>query len=163
MKKRKKGFTMIESVVVLILVGMVASMAYMIVTYGVGGFVASGERSLSAQMMDTALRRMSMEIRDCVPPGAAPGLAVDTGELVYATPDGQERRIGIDGNVVYLDDGTARRTLAEGVASFVPGIGYGDLDGDGVPDEVVTVSFDLVDTRGRTWSIGVRPRITHRR
>ncbi len=63
--KRDRGFTLIEVIVVLVLVGLLAAMAGFGITTGVRGYLMAAENADITQKAQLAMTRLSREILEC--------------------------------------------------------------------------------------------------
>lgn len=64
---RIQGFTLVELVAVIVIVGIIASVGAVIITGPVSGYIDQERRAQLVDAADTALRRMSREIRQALP------------------------------------------------------------------------------------------------
>lgn len=62
-----QGFTLIELVMVIVLIGALSSVASVFIAGPVGGFVDSNRRAELVDIAETALQRMTREIHDALP------------------------------------------------------------------------------------------------
>lgn len=159
----RKGFTLFEAVLTLVLLAVTATMGYMVLSTGMVSFVKSSETARNAADMTAAGMRVYIEIRDCLPPSGAPGIAVSGDELVFSGADGSDRAIGVSAGSLYLFvDGEAGK-LAGDVAGVAMDVLYADMDGDGADDEVSMVEIVVTDGDGTDWRMAGRPRAAHGR
>jgi len=61
------GFTLIELIMVIVLIGALASVASIFIAGPVAGFIDSNRRATLVDIAETALHRMTREIRDALP------------------------------------------------------------------------------------------------
>lgn len=64
---RQRGFTLVEMIVVIVITGIIGGMVAIFVTAPVRGYVDSSRRAAMTDIADTALRRMSRDIRTALP------------------------------------------------------------------------------------------------
>lgn len=64
---RQRGFTLVEMIVVIVVTGVIGGMVAIFVTAPVQGYVDSSRRAAMTDVADTALRRMSRDIRTALP------------------------------------------------------------------------------------------------
>jgi len=66
-QKRNKGFTLVEMIVVIVITGIIGGVVAMFIKAPVQGYVDSARRAEMTDIADTALRRMSRDIRLALP------------------------------------------------------------------------------------------------
>lgn len=66
-RRRMRGFTLIESVMVIVITGILAAMVAVFIRFPVEGYVASVRRAELTDQAEVALRRMQRDIRLAVP------------------------------------------------------------------------------------------------
>lgn len=64
---RQRGFTLVEMIVVIVITGIIGGIVAIFVTAPVQGYVDSSRRAAMTDIADTALRRMSRDIRTALP------------------------------------------------------------------------------------------------
>lgn len=67
MKRHQPGFTLVELIVVMVIVGILAGVLTMFFGPALQNYLASGRRAALTDQADTAMRRMMREIRSAVP------------------------------------------------------------------------------------------------
>ena len=67
LSRRHKGFTLVELVIVIVITGIVAAVAAVIIQGSVGAYVDQERRASLVADADRAMRRMSREIRQALP------------------------------------------------------------------------------------------------
>lgn len=92
--KRQRGFTLVELVIVVVLVGVLGGIVAMQIAPTMQGYLAVGRRAALTDQADTALRRIVQEVRAAVPNSLRLGNAQCL-ELV-PTIDGGRFRAGPD-------------------------------------------------------------------
>jgi MSHA biogenesis protein MshO len=65
--KRQQGFTLLELIMVLVMLGVVSSMVAVFIRSPVDAYLDSHRRAAMSDAADTALRRMSRELRQALP------------------------------------------------------------------------------------------------
>jgi len=65
--KRRRGFTLVELVIVMVLVGIIGGILALQLLPTMRGYVAVGKRTALTEQADTALRRIVTEVRAAVP------------------------------------------------------------------------------------------------
>jgi len=138
--KRKRGFTLIELIVVMVVTGIIAGTIVVFFKPAVDSYVAVGRRARLTDMADTALRRMTRDIRLAVP-NSIRSPNSQCFELV-PTSDGGRYRMGpdtvwdgahpvppgLDSNLSKPFDGTVAVTVLDVLSpwSSTPPPGAGD-------------------------------------
>lgn len=92
--KRGQGFTLVELIVVLVLIGVLAGMLTMAVRPLIGSYVAVSGRAGLTDQADTALRRILADVRAAVP-NSVRLIAPNCIEMI-PTSDGGRMRMGPD-------------------------------------------------------------------
>lgn len=77
--KQEQGFTLIEIIAVLVLVGMLAVVAGTGLTFGVRGYLLAAENAEITQKAELVLSRLSRELRVCHNCDAANPINLDSG------------------------------------------------------------------------------------
>jgi len=67
MMKRSAGFTLIEMIMAMVILGIVAGMVAVFISRPIEGYVDTANRAELSDMADMALKRMALEIRTAVP------------------------------------------------------------------------------------------------
>ena len=66
-RTKLRGFTLIEMIMVMVITGIIAAMVAVFITKPVEGYVDSARRAKMTDAADTALRRLSRDIRQALP------------------------------------------------------------------------------------------------
>ncbi|MDA3832194.1 MAG: prepilin-type N-terminal cleavage/methylation domain-containing protein [Spirochaetales bacterium] len=123
----EKGFTLIEVIVSLILLGIVSAIAGMGFVVVAKGYVFAKLNSEMVEKGQTAITRMVKELGDCtITAGTATSITFDR------RSDGTTHTFswaGASGNPLVLDPGTNNDTLIDNVNDFA--LAY--YDNDGIP------------------------------
>ena len=122
-----KGFTLIETIVVLVLTGMLAAVAGVGIATGARGFVAAREASEMAQEAQLAMDRLSRDIMELVD---IPANSSST--LLVLRNVGARGTAQFDRSIQYVADARAIR-IADGTG--------GAANGDTLIDNVTNFSF----------------------
>lgn len=140
----QKGFTLIEMIVVLILVGILAAGAGLGIMTAVQGYLFSKDSAEISQKAQLAISRINRELLECY--NCSPGSSAKediTLPFNYYNVLGQRYIRLNNGNIQISADGTNYDTLLDQVASF--SMAYND---DGVADKSITVRFQAAKNPG---------------
>ena len=157
--RAQNGFTLVELIVTLVLVGIIGTFTTLFMYTGLNGYLMAKDTSEGAMKAQIALDRISLELRD-----------IDTIDLVTFTNDTQidytsvtlpgNRKILYNGGVVSLDiDGNAH-ALLDAVSDFTLRMTPADLNyfADNKNEvQAIDVSFKVGDI-DRTFSARIFPR-----
>jgi prepilin-type N-terminal cleavage/methylation domain-containing protein len=155
-----QGFTLVEVVATLVLVGILASVAGLFIVSGLQGYQLSADASDGALKAQIALNRIHMELRG-IDPDATVTLITDTSisydKHVELDPN---RSISYDGTnkEIRIGVGGTNYRLIDGVTDFALSRTAVDLDGDTNDDfGYIDVGFTLEAT-GSRFELRVYPR-----
>ncbi|MEI7841676.1 MAG: type II secretion system protein [Gallionellaceae bacterium] len=130
--KNQRGFTLVEMIIVMVITGIIGAMVAVFIKAPVQGYVDSARRAELTDIADTALRRISRDVRGAVP------------NSVQATSSQVEFLPTKDGGRYRADSGGTNNVLTFGVAdgSFeIVGSAINFADGAGAsPDYIVVGS-----------------------
>ena len=153
----QKGFTLVELIVTLVLVGIIGTFTTLFMYTGLNGYLRAKDTSEGALKAQIALDRISLELRDINNISALnPDTNIDyTSEILPGN-----RKIILNGNKIDLDvDGNAN-TLLDSVVSFDLEPTYTDLnhyaDGD-LEVGSIEISFTVGEIQ-RPFSVRIFPR-----
>ena len=151
----KKGFTLLEVIVTIVLVGLIGVFTTLFVYTGLNGYLRAKDTSEGALNAQITLDRISLELRDIEEITSISNTQIDYDSRTL----GENRRIRYNGGVISIDDGNGERDLLGGVSDFAMTLTAADLNGDNNPDEVqaVNVSFNVGDI-DRLFSARIFPR-----
>ncbi len=108
------GFTLIEVIASLLLMGILAAIAGMGIVTGVQGYLLASENTAITQKAQAALGRLTRELQECTDcTGASTEI---TFPFTYKIPENRE--IDLDGNEVTLGDGSSSDPLIDQVEDF---------------------------------------------
>lgn len=135
----QKGFTLIELVLSMTLLGIVAVTAGMLIYQGTRSFEAlSGQKDVT-QKAALALERVSRELRvmKCTPsgnscaPSASDAPVMTATELRFVNSSFEGRGLRLDGTTLMLRDGTGAADPEYALASAVSSLAFEYLKADG--------------------------------
>ncbi len=113
MRKREAGFTLIEIIVTLLLVGILSVCAGLFMTTFLSGYFMVKNNSDTAMKAQMALDRISIELRDV----SAVSAFTDNSLITYTNPSGAGRTIKFVGSNIYLST-PADNILIDNVQAF---------------------------------------------
>ncbi len=132
---RRAGFTLLEAVLVLILVGIISAVAGLGIVRGVEGYMFARDNSAMTQKAQLALSRLSREMMEIQTVTAAGGTSIAFSAPMGSVSD--NRTIGLDGSTV---------KIAEGATV----LGSGDV----LVDNVAGFTLTYAKSNGSPWVLG---------
>ncbi|CAB5138273.1 hypothetical protein D3OALGA1CA_3689 [Olavius algarvensis associated proteobacterium Delta 3] len=155
----RNGFTLIEIIVSLILVGIIASFSTVFMVSGVQNFFLTREAVESAFRAEVALNRMALELRS-ISENGLPGNPVLNTSITYTSDDPNlpgTRKLEFDDGNLYLTINTIEYLLMEDVSSPQLSASYADMDNDG-SNEVAYIDIGFAVGAMPAFSVRVYPR-----
>ncbi len=125
---RQRGFTLVEMIVVMVITGIIGGMVAMFIKAPVQGYVDSARRAEMTDIADTALLRLSRDIRTAVP------------NSVRVLGCGATRCIEF---LPTKDGGRYRANPVGGVGTLCPAI----ADGDALSFDAADTCFEIIGTQ----------------
>jgi prepilin-type N-terminal cleavage/methylation domain-containing protein len=114
--RRDSGFTLVEVIAVLVLVGLLALIAGMGIVKGVEGYLFARENLVLSQKAQFSLARLRLEMNEIRTVNNATAHSIE-----FSTPDGT-RKIGLENDLIRLAEGATALAggdvLVDGVNSF---------------------------------------------
>ncbi len=157
MIKPENGFTLVELIVTLVLVGIIGTFTTLFMYTGLNGYLRAKDTSEGALKAQIALDRISLELRDI---NIISAFTSDTNiDYTSETLPGN-RQIILNGDQIDLDVNGNANMLLDSVVSFDLEATYTDLNyfADGVLEvESIEVSFTVGDIE-RPFSAKIFPR-----
>jgi prepilin-type N-terminal cleavage/methylation domain-containing protein len=117
MRKREDGFTLIEIVVTLVLVGILSAFVGLFMTTFMKGYFMVKNNSDTAMKTQMALDRISLELRDATAVSVLTDNSLITYKNTQIDPLGADRTIKFAGSNVYLST-PADNILIDNVQAF---------------------------------------------
>ena len=122
MPKREAGFTLIEIIATLLLVGMLSVFVSLFMTTFVNGYFMARNNSVTAMKAQMALDRMSLELKDM----SAVSVLTDNSLITYTNSSGTGRTIKFVGSNIYLSTPTDN-VLIDNLQSFTLSAAYDNV------------------------------------
>jgi len=158
MRKDKRGFTLIEIIATLVLVGVLSSIAFLFMGNVLNGFTAVKNNSSAALKAQMALNRISLELKDMSLLSALTGTSITYNNLL-----GNNRTITFDGlsKCIYIST-PADNILIDGVSNFVLSATYDNMYNMAANDVAyIDIGFTVSGVSGFSTRILPRNRIVH--
>jgi prepilin-type N-terminal cleavage/methylation domain-containing protein len=160
MIKQENGFTLVELIVTIVLVGIVGTFTTLFLYTGFNGYLRAKDTAEGALNAQIALDRISLELRDIVEIGAfTNNVQID---YTYMTPDDnrKDRKIIYSNGAISLDVEGSTNELLDGVSNFTMTLTPADLNnsGDGSNEvQAINVGFTVGEIR-REFKTQIFPR-----
>ena len=154
----QKGFTMVELIVTIVLVGIIGTFTTLFVYTGLNGYLRARDTSEGALKAQITLDRLSAELRDI--DSINPATYADNARIDFTSRSlPGNRQILHNNGVISIDGGGGARELLRDVENFSMSIAKADLDADGNVDDVqaIDISFNTQQI-GRQFSARIFPR-----
>jgi prepilin-type N-terminal cleavage/methylation domain-containing protein len=155
MRKRQAGFTLIEIILTLILIGVLSVFAGLFMTSFISSYSLVRSNSDTAMKAQMAMDRISMELRDA---SAVSTLTVNS-LITYTNPQGADRTIKRIGANLYLSIPTDN-ILIDGVQAFQLSATYRNVYNIAANDMAfIDIGFTVAGTPAFSTRIFPRVRI----
>ena len=159
------GFTLIELVLTLVLIGIIGTFTSLFVYSGIRGYITTRQTSEGALQAQIAMDRISLELRDITSLANTPVVAPADMSLSYksAVLSGtRELRYDSDNKAIQIsvDNGSIYHNLLDNITSCTLRMTYLNLDHDTAPvDEVARIDLNFkLDGIGREFRTRIFPR-----
>jgi prepilin-type N-terminal cleavage/methylation domain-containing protein len=160
MQKREAGFTLIEVVVTLVLVGILSVFAGMFMTTFLNGYFMVKNNSDTAMKAQMALDRISLELQNISPisPSVPSPVSVltDNSLITYTNLSGTGRTIKFVGSNIYLST-PADNILIDNVQAFTLSATYRNVYRVAA-DDVAFIDIGFTVSGYNTFSTRIFPR-----
>jgi len=163
----QKGFTLVELIVTLVLVGIIGTFTTLFMYTGLNGYLRAKDTSEGALKAQIALDRISLELRDitvinAITPKSNPDTAADSNIDYFTTALPGSRRIIYDYSKreISIDVDNIENVLLDGVNKFTMTATFKDLNyysGGELEVESIEVSFTVGGIE-RIFSVRIFPR-----
>lgn len=142
MNTAKSGFTVVELILTLVLVGIITATAGMFLLSGVNSYFDTMVNSDTAMKAQVALNRISLELKEI---NAKPGAYTQDSFLTYTSANSQfpgNRRLRFANGNLFIDVEDAAHLLIDNVANATLRVNVADMDGNaGNEIQGIEVSF----------------------
>jgi len=165
MRRGEDGFTLIEMVVALVLVGILSVFAGLFINTFLKGYFTIKDNSAAAMKAQMALDRMSLELKDISPVSSSltyPVSVLTPNTLItYTNSLGANRTIGFAGSNIYLA-APANNVLIDNVESFQLNAAYGNVYNIAAGDVAyIDIGFTISGYNSFNTRIFPRNRVPH--
>ena len=152
MLKQEAGFTLIEIIVTLVLVGILSVFAGLFMTTFLNGYFMVKNNSDTAMKAQMALDRISIELRDV----RALSALTDNSLITYTNPSGADRTIKFVGSNIYLST-PADNILIDHVEAFQLSAAYNNVYNI-LADDVAFIDIGFTVSGYNPFSARIFPR-----
>lgn len=157
MRKRSAGFTLIEVIVTLVLVGMLSVFTGLFMTAFMNGYFTVKDNSDTAMKAQMALDRISIELRGI----SALSVLTDNSLITYTNPSGAGRTIKFVGSSIFLST-PADHLLIDNIQSFNLSATYQNLYNVAANDVAfIDIGFTVSGYNNFSTRIFPRTRLPH--
>ncbi|SDU10376.1 prepilin-type N-terminal cleavage/methylation domain-containing protein [Desulfobacula phenolica] len=156
----KSGFTLVEIITVIVLLGIIGLFSSMFLNSGVKTFLFSRTNSQTALNASIALNRIGLELKDIKNVSIQPNVSIAYKNNSPSLPGSRTLTFGSGDKIILTVDGNAY-TLLDNISSPTLTGTYDDLDYDGISDNIsgIEIGFN-VDINGisKRFSTKIYPR-----
>lgn len=157
----QKGFTLIEMIMSLVLLGIVAITAGMLIYQGTRSYETLSDQKETAQQARLALERISRELRsmrcttagNSCTPTATDVPVMTASEVRFVNGSSEGRGLRLDGNTLRLRTGTGASDPEYALATSITALTFEYLKQDGstasIAGEIWTVNVNMTFTHGQ--------------
>jgi prepilin-type N-terminal cleavage/methylation domain-containing protein len=156
-RMQQKGFTLVELIITIVLVGLIGVFTTLFVYTGLNGYIKARDTSEGALKAQIALDRISMELRDI--DSISTFTAGSQIDYTSHTISGN-RQIIYSNGVISINAGNGARTLLDEIQNFSMTLIQTDLNADGNDDvQAIEIRFNFVPERfSRQFDTRIFPR-----
>ena len=157
MRNNKRGFTLIEIIATLVLVGVLSSIAVLFMGNVLKGFTTVKNNSSAALKAQMALNRVSLELKDL----SSLYSLTDNVSITYENSLGDNRTIKFAGSNLYISTPTDH-LLIDGVSNFSLSATYDNMYNMAANDVAfIDIGFTVSGVSSFSTRIFPRNRIVH--
>jgi prepilin-type N-terminal cleavage/methylation domain-containing protein len=141
------GFTLVELIVTIVLVGLIGVFTTLFVYTGLNGYLTARDTSEGALKAQIALDRISMELRDI----DNISTFADNSQIDYTSRTlGGNRQILYNNGVISINAGSGARNLLDEIETFSMNLTLTDLNDDGNNEvQAIEITFNFIQERFR--------------
>jgi len=157
MRKDKSGFTLIEIIATIVLIGVLSSVAALFMGNVLNGFTLVRNNTSAALKAQMALNRISLELKDLNSLYAL----TDNVSIVYENSLGDNRTIRLAGSNIYIST-PGDNLLIDGVSNFTLSAAYDNMYNMAANDVAyIDIGFTVSGVSSFSTRIFPRNRIVH--
>jgi prepilin-type N-terminal cleavage/methylation domain-containing protein len=158
---QQKGFTLVELIVALVLVGIIGTFTTLFMYTGLNGYLRAKDTAEGALKAQIALDRLSLELRDIDKIDAfTDNTTIDYTSTIKTLPGDRQITYNAVADTISMDVDGNVNLLLDDVQSFTMTADYADLNNSGGGNnevEAINVSFTVGEI-GRKFSTRIFPR-----
>jgi prepilin-type N-terminal cleavage/methylation domain-containing protein len=154
MRKDERGFTLIEVIVTLVLIGIMSSFAVLFLVDFLDGYLIVENNSTAALKAQMALNRISLELKEL---SSLPALTNNV-SITYQNPLGNNRTIRFAGSNIILSTPTDN-ILIDNVSNFTLSAVLGNVYNNVAANDVAYIDIGFTVNGGSRFSTSIFPRM----
>ncbi len=152
MRNNEKGFTLIEIIATLVLIGVLSTIAALFMGNFLTGYTTVKNNSSAALKAQMALNRISLELKEM----SSLYSLTDNASITYKNPLGDNRTIKFAGSGIYLST-PSDNLLIDGVSNFSLSAAYDNMY-NLAPDDVAYIDIGFTVSGVSSFSTRIFPR-----